>query len=322
MGDLRQQIAEGLLYTHRRLNGNTSKVLEAAGNGAGCARRRRSFCPIQPKWNRAFLDRMILNNESCPGKPEQSELDNAAAWQSYTDKFVARCREVAERSYAGLQSFSGLHLAFATEGSDGHSTPTLEMAATAPQVIDRPSVHFSSRRGYPVRYIVVHSTDSPVGAPAVATLDYLAKNNRGVSVHELVLPIAWSMTGLRRTTANRPACAFLTTRRPNWQTRSVGNRDLSGAWPACRKAGRASGRDPCCSGIPAVGLGCAPSLGASGDRFHPADRSRWRRYGAVPARGGHNCGCLGKSLMLAKGSLKGGLVCYAARVSMSGMLTG
>jgi|GEM_PF-6832998 len=56
-------------------------------------------------------------------------------------------------------------------------------------VVDRPSVHSSGRKGEQVRYIIVHSTDSPVGAPAENTLTYLVgPNDREVSVHELVLP--------------------------------------------------------------------------------------------------------------------------------------
>jgi N-acetyl-anhydromuramyl-L-alanine amidase AmpD len=56
-------------------------------------------------------------------------------------------------------------------------------------VIDRPSVHWSDRQGQQVRYVIVHSTASPVGAPAVNTLNYLVgPNDRGVSAHELVLP--------------------------------------------------------------------------------------------------------------------------------------
>jgi len=56
-------------------------------------------------------------------------------------------------------------------------------------VIDRPSVHWSDRQGQVVRYIIVHSTESPVGAPAENTLNYLVgPNDRGVSAHELVLP--------------------------------------------------------------------------------------------------------------------------------------
>jgi hypothetical protein len=56
-------------------------------------------------------------------------------------------------------------------------------------VVERPSVHWSARLGQQVRYIIVHSTASPVGAPAQNTLKYLVgPNARRVSAHELVLP--------------------------------------------------------------------------------------------------------------------------------------
>lgn len=56
-------------------------------------------------------------------------------------------------------------------------------------VTDRFSVHWSDRMGHQVRYFIVHSTASPVGAPAGSTLRYLVgPNDRRVSAHELVLP--------------------------------------------------------------------------------------------------------------------------------------
>ena len=57
------------------------------------------------------------------------------------------------------------------------------------EVIDRFSVHSSSRQGHEVRYIIAHSTASPVGVPAGNTLDFLVgPNDRQVSAHELVMP--------------------------------------------------------------------------------------------------------------------------------------
>lgn len=57
------------------------------------------------------------------------------------------------------------------------------------EVIDRPSVHQDSRGGQKPRYIIVHTTESPVGVPAENTLRYLVgPNDRGVSVHELAMP--------------------------------------------------------------------------------------------------------------------------------------
>jgi len=57
------------------------------------------------------------------------------------------------------------------------------------EVVDRPSVHQDSRGGQKPRYIIVHTTESPVGVPAKNTLDFLVgPNDRGVSVHELAMP--------------------------------------------------------------------------------------------------------------------------------------
>jgi N-acetyl-anhydromuramyl-L-alanine amidase AmpD len=57
------------------------------------------------------------------------------------------------------------------------------------EVIDRPSLYQDSRGGQKARYIIVHTTESPVGVPAENTLKYLVgPNDRGVSVHELAMP--------------------------------------------------------------------------------------------------------------------------------------
>jgi len=57
------------------------------------------------------------------------------------------------------------------------------------EVIERPSVHQDSRGGQQPRYIIVHTTASPVGVPAENTVKYLVgPNDRGVSVHELAMP--------------------------------------------------------------------------------------------------------------------------------------
>jgi hypothetical protein len=111
-------------------------------------------------------------------------------WFCWSDGMVepfglVRRDNTRKRSYAGLQSFAGLSLAFVP---DGPAVAALDAAGAISTVVERPSVHYSARRGYPVHYIIVHSTDSPAGAPALATLNYLVKNDRGVSVHELVLP--------------------------------------------------------------------------------------------------------------------------------------
>jgi hypothetical protein len=61
--------------------------------------------------------------------------------------------------------------------------------AAGPTVTERPSVHSSSRNGEDVRYIVVHSSDSPVGVPAEDTLTYLVGPNADEgSAHEVALP--------------------------------------------------------------------------------------------------------------------------------------
>jgi N-acetyl-anhydromuramyl-L-alanine amidase AmpD len=57
------------------------------------------------------------------------------------------------------------------------------------EVIDRPSLYQDSRGGQKPRYIIVHTTESPVGVPAENTLKFLVgPNDRGVSVHELAMP--------------------------------------------------------------------------------------------------------------------------------------
>jgi hypothetical protein len=66
--------------------------------------------------------------------------------------------------------------------------PSGQVGAQA-EVIDRPAVYQDSRGGQKARYIIVHTTESPVGVPAENTLTYLAgPNDRGVSVHELAMP--------------------------------------------------------------------------------------------------------------------------------------
>jgi N-acetyl-anhydromuramyl-L-alanine amidase AmpD len=55
-------------------------------------------------------------------------------------------------------------------------------------IMDRPSMYSSDRQRQHVRYIVVHSTNSPVGVPAKNTLDNLVgPNDQEASTHELVL---------------------------------------------------------------------------------------------------------------------------------------
>jgi hypothetical protein len=67
------------------------------------------------------------------------------------------------------------------------SRPTGEEAAAT--VTDRPSVHSGSRSGEDVKYIIVHSSDSPVGVPAEDILTYfVGPNDQGISAHEVALP--------------------------------------------------------------------------------------------------------------------------------------
>lgn len=56
-------------------------------------------------------------------------------------------------------------------------------------VVNRPSPHHSPRQGQSIRYIIVHSTASPVGSTAEGTLNYLVgPNEPEVSAHEVTLP--------------------------------------------------------------------------------------------------------------------------------------
>lgn len=66
--------------------------------------------------------------------------------------------------------------------------PTPAPVPGAPSIVSRPSAHYSSRAGERASWIVVHSTDTPVGGTPEGTAAYLAQNDRLVSVHELVTP--------------------------------------------------------------------------------------------------------------------------------------
>jgi hypothetical protein len=53
-------------------------------------------------------------------------------------------------------------------------------------MIDLWSNHYSSRAGQAPKYIVLHSTASPVGSTLASTAAFLKQNDRAVSIHELV----------------------------------------------------------------------------------------------------------------------------------------
>lgn len=57
-------------------------------------------------------------------------------------------------------------------------------------IINMPAMSHSPRGGTRARYVVVHSTDSPAGSTPEGTARYLAGNDRKVSAHELVAPLA------------------------------------------------------------------------------------------------------------------------------------
>ena len=64
-----------------------------------------------------------------------------------------------------------------------------EGAVPSPQgirMIDLPSNHYSSRQGQRAKYVILHSTATPVGGSLESTATYLKQNDRGVSIHELV----------------------------------------------------------------------------------------------------------------------------------------
>jgi len=65
--------------------------------------------------------------------------------------------------------------------------PVAAVGGDVLRVTDRPSNHTSSRAGQAVRWIVVHSTDSPANATPDGTGRYLQQNDRQVSIHEYVL---------------------------------------------------------------------------------------------------------------------------------------
>ncbi|MBC7264222.1 MAG: N-acetylmuramoyl-L-alanine amidase [Chloroflexi bacterium] len=55
-------------------------------------------------------------------------------------------------------------------------------------VMDRPSMHYQDRRGYPLLKVVLHDTYSPVNTTPEDTLNYLVKNSEEVSTHEYIMP--------------------------------------------------------------------------------------------------------------------------------------
>lgn len=55
-------------------------------------------------------------------------------------------------------------------------------------LLDRPSAHYSARRGHGVKWLVVHSTASAPEAGPENTGRFLQQNTRGVSVHEYIAP--------------------------------------------------------------------------------------------------------------------------------------
>lgn len=64
--------------------------------------------------------------------------------------------------------------------------PPVPVPPTGTVMIDLPSNHYSSRQGQRVKYIILHSTATPVGGTLESTANYLKQNERGVSIHELV----------------------------------------------------------------------------------------------------------------------------------------
>jgi len=65
----------------------------------------------------------------------------------------------------------------------------ISASGPGPQPVDSPSAHSSPRQGESPRYIVVHSSQSPVGVPAQDRVTYLVgPNEQQTSVHEVVLP--------------------------------------------------------------------------------------------------------------------------------------
>ncbi len=54
------------------------------------------------------------------------------------------------------------------------------------KVIDLPTEHWSGRGGQRIEYVVIHGTDDPNNGTVHSTAQYLRKNKRGVSAHEVV----------------------------------------------------------------------------------------------------------------------------------------
>jgi hypothetical protein len=165
----------------------------------------------RPDWGYGVLSDLIQGYHArAAGKPiwitEVGTQDTAVQDEFPRRTFEALNRDLAEVaphvfwfcwsdgmvSPFGLVDAAGGKKASYTSFREFASLPFEEafmVGVAAAGVMDRPSVHWSDRQGQQVRYVIVHSTDSPVGAPAENTLNYLVgPNERGVSAHELVLP--------------------------------------------------------------------------------------------------------------------------------------
>lgn len=57
-------------------------------------------------------------------------------------------------------------------------------AVTVTQYMTPQSKHFSSREGRGVQFLILHTTESPIGVDPLETLNYLVQNDRGVSIND------------------------------------------------------------------------------------------------------------------------------------------
>jgi N-acetyl-anhydromuramyl-L-alanine amidase AmpD len=187
-----------------RVKTSTDGILYADAVGVHPYCRRPTPDWPRPDWGVGVLGNLIQDYRNVTSKPiwiTEVGIEEACV----QDEFPRRTFEALNEDLAEMAPYlfwfcwsdgmvPGFGLVDAVGGKKNsynsfQQFALLPYAETTPGVIDRFSVHWSNRRGQQVRYIIVHSTVSPVGAPAENTLKYLVGPNEcEVSAHELVLP--------------------------------------------------------------------------------------------------------------------------------------
>jgi hypothetical protein len=187
-----------------RVQTSTNGILYADAVGVHPYCRRPTPDWPRPDWGFGVLGDLIRDYRNVTAKPiwiTEIGIEEAAV----QDEFPQRTFEALNEDLAaaapcvfwfcwadGMVPGFGLLDAAGQKKKSYHSFQQfaqLPYAETIPGVIDHFSLYWSHRRGQRVRYVIVHSTASAVGAPAEDTLKYLVgPNDCRASAHELVLP--------------------------------------------------------------------------------------------------------------------------------------